>query len=733
MADRMSMRQSSPPPIPSRRSRQPSDPNVFSDEHALDTFDTPDPLPSHDAEAIQSSSHRRPTRIPSTSESISLSPLESIRRSRNSYGLGGVNSTPSTGRFPRSTAPNVDDGPSGSIHREPSDASTSFIPRAQSPYQGTTGPSHPYALYSQDQDNGVSRAPSNATVPPTRTSLQNYSGSSGPSHPYGMYAQNTVSEEDLAITTLPRRPPTAAMGPTQTYQRRMGPDGEDADDLIGPDGHTEQLPPYTKYPNDLPPKERITIPERVVSPVQGTLQDSQETLNNSPAGYAEDRSLVFHPGNTGTSAEHAHNLTDTGSSTQLNSPPPGVKPSTDEGGNFKEVTATRNKSRICGILPLWLLVIIIVAVVVVVIGATVGGVLRHEHMERELAAARSSQVPAATVTVTSLIDAEPLSATPSNLPTLPIGSYAVPLKSPTITNSECLENIDQRSAWACADGPSVNLEIISSGTVMPQINISTQNDNHIHYGPQPPQLTHPADLKVMSDKNDPARGPAYFFQQLYNKTVILRSQELDSTSSSKRWSIRDIEAAESRAKRRRGSPAESNIAVPYDRPWYCFWNETILEGFIYATQPNGNAVQTSAPLPSASTPFGASSFGLSVTPASPSYTSLVSSPSSAASGPWLKRRATGLPCPKIVKLEERRTQLSPKPYCQQMQILENWDLVLADPPVNISLDEDEPTQQHRLLDAGNSGQSRRTNGAFRKSVRDMDPTPGACQCSWVNG
>ena len=392
------MRQSTPPPIPSRRSRQLSDPDVFSDEHAVDITDTWDPLPSNEAEAVQSSTHRRPMRIPSTSESISLSRSQSIRLSHHSYGSGGVNSTPAALRSSRSTVPSVDNGLFGSIRREPSDASTSFIPRAQSPYQGTTGPSHPYALYNQDQDNGVSRAPSNATVPISRTPLQNYSGSSGPSHPYGMYAQNTVSGEDLTTTTLPLRPPAAAMGPAQIYQRRMGPDGEDADDLIGPDGHTEQLPPYSKYPNDLPPKERIDIPEPVASPVQRTLQDSQETLNNSPAGYAEDRSLMIHPGHAGNSAERvtlSHSLMGPGSSTQLASPPPGIKPSTDDSGHFKEAVAARSKRRIlCGILPTWLLVVIIAAIIIVLIGATVGGVLRHEHMENELAAARSSQPPA---------------------------------------------------------------------------------------------------------------------------------------------------------------------------------------------------------------------------------------------------------------------------------------------------------------------------------------------------
>lgn len=290
----------------------------------------------------------------------------------------------------------------------------------------------------------------------------------------------------------------------------------------------------------------------------------------------------------------------------------------------------------------------------------------------------------------------------------------------------------QQNAWDCANGPTVNLEIISSGTNMPQISISSglQSDG-IHYGAQPPQLTRPAPLTVMKDKNDRGKGPAYFFQQFYNKTVILREDEFVA-GNYKRWSSRDIEAAESRAKRGRRSPVQHSIAQPSDRPWYCFWNDTILEGFIYATEANDDAVQTSAPLAPASTPLGMPGLGASATFSSPSGTNLAYNPSSATSGPWSKRQATPLPCPKIVKLEERRTYLSPTPYCQQMQILDSGQSVLADPPVNQTLDEDEPVQQNRLLDGGNSGQSRTTNGAFRKSVRGMNPTPGACQCQWLN-
>ena len=326
---------------------------------------------------------------------------------------------------------------------------------------------------------------------------------------------------------------------------------------------------------------------------------------------------------------------------------------------------------------------------------------------------KSSDEDSATVTVT--FDAEPVSTTPSNLPTLATGSYTVPLKNPGGSSSDCLKNPAQQSAWACADGPSVSLEIISNGIDMPQINILSElgTDGQIHYGPQPPQLSQPANLTIMNDKNDRGQGPAYFFQQHYNKTVILRSEEFDA-GSYKRWSTRDIEAAESRAKQGRGFVAKNKIAQPSDKPWYCFWNETVLEGFIYARQPNGHAIQTSAPLASAPTPFG------------------TSNPSSATSGQMPKRQATGLPCPKRVKLEERRTNLSPTPYCQQMQILNTGNAVPADPPVSQTLVEDEPAKQNRLLDDDDdSGQSRTTNGPIRKSVRNMESTPGACECQWV--
>ena len=186
MADRKFM-QRSPPPIPRRRSRPTSNPDVFSDEHALETFDSPGPAPTNNAQYDETMTRSGSTEVPLDSYRPSQSHLDSLRRNTNSH-WGEDTTSPSSGfRHSQSTQLNDYDGEAGSIRREPSDASTSFLPRAQSPYQGATGPSHPYAMYNQNQDTGLGRAPSNATMSTARGPLQNYSGPSGPSHPYGMY------------------------------------------------------------------------------------------------------------------------------------------------------------------------------------------------------------------------------------------------------------------------------------------------------------------------------------------------------------------------------------------------------------------------------------------------------------------------------------------------------------------------------------------------------------------
>jgi hypothetical protein len=122
-----------------------------------------------------------------------------------------------------------------------SSASSPFIP-VEGPYQGPSGPSHPYGVYVQNA--GLARTLSIATTSTAPRPESSFAGPQAPTHPYGMYHQGTV--EGMAVD--PAAIPVGFAGRGGQYQRRHGSDGEEIADMIGPDGHTEQLPPYSREP-----------------------------------------------------------------------------------------------------------------------------------------------------------------------------------------------------------------------------------------------------------------------------------------------------------------------------------------------------------------------------------------------------------------------------------------------------------------------------------------------------
>ena len=347
----------------------------------------------------------------------------------------------------------------------------------------------------------------------------------------------------------------------------------------------------------------------------------------------------------------------------------------------------------------------------------------------------------ATVTVTtSLIDAEPVSSSTS-LPPLPTGTFVVPLKNPSPSSQACLTDATQAHAWACINGPSVSLQVLPSGTARPQVCVMPgPMTDAIFYGAQPPQLAHPADLMIMKDKNDRDKGPAYFFQEKYNKVVILR--ETDLSLNSKRWLAWDMLASRDTVQRSKGGwnqddVDQDDIVKKADKPWYCHWNDTILEGFIYTNQNYSNAATTSAPLTAAS-PSAASGFLSWSNIPLPSSTYSAYSTSPTAGDPWPKRDAATLPYPFSIKLEERRGPHSPQPYCQQMQILltgQPGPLTIQESgdPVIIQLDEDEPMQQNRIIYENGPQQRRASSESTKKVIENRESPSGACQCQWKNG
>lgn len=378
---------------PSTSSRQQDNPNstdisnenIFSDEFALGPSDNTSPSASPGVGALSTPSFNQPP-YPSEVDQASTynydillgdrnllpiaEPLPLLRNSRslnhNTRSIGSISDlsdVTSAQSRPISSIPNYS------------------IARTQSPYQGATGPSQPYGSYAQDT--GLPRNPNAATNPSTRTPERWYAGPSGPSQPYGMYAQNTLTEDEIspAINTIPSATEFPSL--RQNYPRRFGPDGEDAVDLVGPDGYTEQLPPYTRFPNNIPPKSDppISANPPIDPPInlplnpQAAREESMRPQTNGADGSAGPQ-VTWITSHTPTSSHSGDTIEmqtpgDATSVTQLNSL--SGQESSKEGGHLKEKVKDKARRRFLGI-PYWLGMVLLF-LVAIVIGAVIGGVL----------------------------------------------------------------------------------------------------------------------------------------------------------------------------------------------------------------------------------------------------------------------------------------------------------------------------------------------------------------------
>ena len=275
------------------------------------------------------------------------------------------------------------------------------------------------------------------------------------------------------------------------------------------------------------------------------------------------------------------------------------------------------------------------------------------------------------------------------------------------------------------------------GGPMVSLNYSAASMAPIRYGAQPPQLNHPSPLALMGDKYDLNRGPGYMFVELYNKTVILREDDLPGGYPSRkrslfeRWSFNE-EAVDKpiRLHQRDDSTWDSDsIAKPTDKPWYCFWNGTILEGFIFITQNANTSASKNTTSPSAAATTEAYFQGMNPPPR--------------------KRQASPSPLqyPKMVKIEERRSQYNcVQPYCQQMQILYTGQPAPLQNPITgdliiVNLTESEPPFQHQAqeIPGGEGGPSGpwdpppTTGGQAIRRSHNKRQSLNPCQCEWTSG
>ena len=272
--------------------------------------------------------------------------------------------------------------------------------------------------------------------------------------------------------------------------------------------------------------------------------------------------------------------------------------------------------------------------------------------------------------------------------------------------------------------------IAASNEPVVSLNYTTPSDGSIYYGSQPPQLNQPAPLVLMNDKDDIGKGPAYFFQQPYDKLVIVHEEDLPGGVQSskrsflKRWLYGDgPESLGSLTGRQENDENDEwtshSTAKPGDRPWFCYWNNTILEGFIFVTQDaNPSASASGASPSSAATSLGSGPF----------------------EGSRLKRHGpASRSYPKSVKIEERRPLKPSQAYCQQMQILNTLqpgflpNTVYLNETGSQSLDQNQAIPGMAGIPHFGVPASPSNIPTKRGAMHKRTTSSSTCQCKWMDG
>ncbi|OBT81875.1 hypothetical protein VE02_09452 [Pseudogymnoascus sp. 03VT05] len=584
------------------------------------------------------------------------------------------------------------------------------------PYQGPTRPSHPYRMY--PQMGRPARAASVATTSSFPASEQSYSGPNGPTHPYGMYPQNTVPESEAGDIEPPASIPVGFPGLSgNQYQRRLGRDGEDAADIIGPDGHTEQLPPYTKYPDEVFARKLMPTsapePSTFAAAASGAggiglatrnPEFSSENLAISPIEPTSPRSTL-----SVRSGEPVRR--GDGAAAEAESEKPAEK-------KWK----TMAKQKVCGFLPVWALALIVL--LIVVIALLVGNILGVMATKRRENYNKHNGPPTMPVsgdyytTVTTTVDATPLPSLPTGLPTLPTGTFSLFMGSAAESTGLCLAITSQLPAWSCDMPPaSLQVTIADLGLDAPKtsshafsVKLPDGAQKGFSYGTQPPVFRPKNVMTLVRDYDDPHLGPAWFFQVNYDKVVILPAEVLTAptTAARKRRGeverVNDMTATASTPTEAAAAPTPSsstttatapatnnynagdsssggwtpqpntyprhNVVLAGSTPWFCYWNGTLLETFVY---PNATSQASEK---------WASSYGANPTTASgvgrrsvPTDAGGVTAAGGTPTGSSSTAETTVVgdllpPYPKVVKIEERRMPRGKydQPYCVQMRI-----------------------------------------------------------------
>ncbi|KAL6705754.1 hypothetical protein ACN47E_006391 [Coniothyrium glycines] len=640
---------------------------------------------------------------------------------------------------------------------------------SENPFEPGTGPSHPYGMYPQHT---MARPASVATTvtdqqPHRSMSLQR------PTHPYAMYSQSGLADEE-PLEESPRPPvpqiqtaiPLGFPGRNAAYHRVLGPDGEEQD-IVGPDGHTEQLPPYSQYPEEGPTKASMAAQASASRVVSAPLQiaDPEDPLMTPVSPVSPLSSISFStptlptqpllPSVTPARLPPQRPETQTGNVATTTSAYANTIPAEPSESSSASLLTTENsfsekaepedakvswrKRKLWGKVPMGIFVIVIILLFVfaIALGTAIGTLVVKKHGGKDKDRRPPYEQPQSQITGPNgtLFGAYPIS-TPPGLPPLPTGAFALPLGIPQESNPGCLTQASQYSAWSCklTFAPLViTVNSTSNGQFASMAQGGSVPNGATLYGLQTPLLDMQS-MDLVIDLDYKAYGPSWHFAARYDKLVVLRSEELSAAGGF------------SRRQEDKGFRQRFQVR-PGDNPWYCFWNHTYIEAYIYSQDNSSAASGTSFPTGWATTSPGPTSLNTgavvaataATAPMIPPFTSSSPTAGAAVTPPAAVRRDAQLdpaalpriqPYPRIVKIEERRLPDSPQPYCQKMVLLDDGQIAPApngkDSPTRIWLQESDPSYEDFInAQPSQSGNSKRDE--FQKRGDPAD----ACHCQWM--
>lgn len=597
------------------------------------------------------------------------------------------------------------------VRNVPSVSSDSPVIRAESPYTGPSGPSHPYQMYPQRTLSVATTSTTAAAVIPEDRS---YGGPRGPTHPYALYTQNTTSTE----TTTPSIP-VGFNGMGAGYQRQLGPDGEEAGDLIGPLGHMEELPPYTRYP------DTAYVPK-----------PTTETPSTEPSSPDRDRNI---PGAGGIGmATRDPEFSSTDDDLALPRTRPSVRSNTSETSHHDINTAAvevaekpavnkwqrRAKKKLWGIVPYWAICLMTVGLVVmgIIMGAVIGTIFSRDGPPGGHPPPEDAQTSSPSTTSYEL---ETLTAIPTDLPPMATGRYALPNVEPKRTTTSCLNNSDQATAWTCKTYfPLWSIEVKESSTPHSQTSYKLiltpkEGSPDLPWGIQPPDNLPPQLMVLVNDTSQSDFGPAWWVKTTYNKTVIVPEKNFPSISKRKRgWDDDDDEDDDDDdnykyvyrpyPNRFKKQPIHAMVG---EKPWVCTWPNTVLEFFIY---PNEGAKVPSY-TPSPTTTYG------SATTTATSY------------DPYSTEFGKAVPYyPKVFKMLERRLPVTEKSVasCQQVEVYEDGECKTLEGSHTVVIEEVDSDDSIKLFSPRSDIESKREifGGLTERGSLEL----ADCSCLWSN-